>query len=468
MVFRASSDVSPSLRHHHKRLQPGSHDKLKSQDLESSYKAPRNQPSVHKNDVLKRRRAPSLQDSSLPKASRQDGHICNNYDSEGYEIVEPVDLPTPSTIEIINTSDTERPRTPDALEEADAIESCGSNDSKPSKSSALCTADPPRSSSFFKNKRHRAVAATPGRKSSPCGKRTVCPHCCIGALLKPNLSDDDVPDLSPNTYIYVRNLGLRSPDGSFPEHWANYPISFVPSTFPLGPRDLDPGHYNCPYPGCIDPFGPCGRPDGYTGKDLALHIYRHHGYGPAVERVRLDLHKRVMIVRRDTNKDSKDAPMPYSWMDPGRDLDQAIVGLIQDLDEIRQWERSLKVVIPEKGKPETVMQTTDTDQSALPAEQESVRATDKGESKGQNKPAVMNGEASHLVEWTRGLLWEDQSETEIELEAMGSPSPCARTNHFARLRDNRFQRPQGASLLHLKEVLRTPKKKYEGDDDGTW
>lgn len=315
-------------------------------------------------------------------------------------MVEPVDLPTPSTVEIFkcvqvcpkpwsfcprlipsSTSDTERAPTPDAAEKADAEEPYGSNDTQTSNSSGHCTADTFRSLESLEAQKHPAGHPTPGRCVSPCGKHNICPHCCSNTLLKPDLLDDANPDLSPNTYIDVRNLGLHSPDGSFPELWANYPVSFIPFTSPLGPRDLEPSHYNCPYPGCIDPFGPCGHPDGYNGKELALHIYRHHGYGPAVERVRLDLHKRVMIVRRAQGKNGKDAPLPCCWIDSIRDLEQTTVGLVQDLEEIRQWERSLRAAISGKGEPASVTQAACNDRPALVEEKESVRAAekDKGE-----------------------------------------------------------------------------------------
>lgn len=86
------------------------------------------------------------------------------------------------------------------------------------------------------------------------------------------------------------------------------------------------------------------------------------------------------------------------------------------------------------------------------------------------KQAVTLRAASHdLSEWTDSLEDLDGSDlgTEVQVDS-GSPSIRPPTNFFTRLRDNRFQRPRGTTLLHLKEVCRTPKKQSdEPDPDGS-
>lgn len=303
--------------------------------------------------------------------------------------------------------------------------------------------------------------STPDSHGKLCKKDDACSKRYYESFLKPNPSED-VPDMSPDTYIYVRNLGLHSPDGSFPEHWANYPVSFIPSTSPWGPRELDAGRYNCLYPGCVDAFGPPGQLDGYTGRGLALHIYRRHGHGPAVDLVRLDLHKRVMTLRTVNGVKSDDAPLSCSWKYPGRDLKWVTAGLIKDLEEVRRWERARG-----EGARKTVKlaQNSDTDQPAITGTEESVRVIDKGERVGKKKAVTLQAESHDLWGWTDSLENWDDSDLDADLQVDGgSPSIRARTNFFTRSRDNRFQRPRGATLLHLKEVYRTPKKGRDEPD----
>lgn len=280
-------------------------------------------------------------------------------------------------------------------------------------------------------------------------------------LPKPDPSGDDVPDLSPSTYIYVRNLGLHSPDGSFSEHWANYPVSFIPSTSLLGPRDLDAGHYNCPYPGCVAPFGPSVQPDGYTGGGLVLHIYRRHGYGPAVDRVRLDLHIRVKTLRKVSGKESNDIPLPCCWDDPGRDFNRVTAGLIKDLEEIRSWERTRGVSIRKDYNSDSLASTSVTSQPAVPRTDDSAWAINEREGKGKRNEVTLQKDGHDP--WTDSHESCDRLDLETgkEMEC-GSPSIRAGMNFLARSRDNRFARPRGASLLHLKEACRTPKKKNSG------
>lgn len=406
-------------------------------------------------------------------------------DSEGFEIVEAADLPTPSTIEIFKcvspclsspwptltlsrNSDPDRTATPRPAERASAKVLDGSDDSQPSSTSGYCTADTSRSSKPSTAKEPPPGLSTPGNHGAPCSKHSACPHCCSEALDKPHLlddDDDDVPDLSPNTYIYVRNLGLHSPDGSFSEHWANNPVSFIPSTSKLGPRELDPGHYACPYPGCIDPFGPCSRPDGYTRRGLALHIYRRHGYGPAVDRVRLDLRKRVMALRLVRGRDTGGAPLPCGWRDLERDLARATIALTQDLEEIRRWERSSRLNVQQNEVVACVKPALGTEVAAVPDKEMSVCAVDKSEVTGKQRAITWKEKDFDHFRWTESSPRRGQCDLETDIEVLSSPSSYARTNHFARLRDNRFQRHRGASLLHMKEVFRSPKKRCGRDDD---
>lgn len=307
--------------------------------------------------------------------------------------------------------------------------------------------------------------STPDGHDRLCKKDDACSERYYQSFLKRDPPEEDVPDMSPDTYIYVRNLGLHSPNGSFPEHWANYPVSFIPSTSPWGPRDLDAGRYNCLYPGCVDASGPSGQLDGYTGRGLALHVYRRHGHGPAVDLVRLDLHKRVMTLRTVNGVKSDDAPLPCSWKYPGRDLEWITAGLIKDLEEVRRWERTRAMGARKTVKPDSLARDSDTDQPAVTGTEESVRAFNEGERVGKKKAVTLRADSHDLWDWTDSLGNWDDNDLEANLQVDGgSPSIRARTNFFTRSRDNRFQRPRGATLLHLKEVCRTPKKERDEPD----
>lgn len=149
------------------------------------------------------------------------------------------------------------------------------------------------------------------------------------------------PEMSSDIYMIACDQGMESLDASNTEPWNHPPVSYISSTHPLGPRNFAPNYYACPYPGCTEPFGAYDHADGYLGRSLTQHIYRRHGYGPAVDLVSLSLRRRVINLRLEQGKkDLGENRLPRLWRDPGRDLARASIDITQDLEEISAWERS--------------------------------------------------------------------------------------------------------------------------------
>lgn len=182
--------------------------------------------------------------------------------------------------------------------------------------------------------------------------------------------------------------------------------------------------------------------------------------------MRLDLHIRVKTLRNVSGKESDDVPIPCCWVDPGRELNRVTAGLIKDLEEISRWERTRGGSIRKNDNSDSLASTPITTQPAVPRTDDSSRATSEREGKGKRRAVTLRVDGRDP--WTDSLKICDRLglETELEMEC-GSPSIRARMNIFARSRDNRFERPRGASLLHLKEACRTPKKKKSAKRDSS-
>lgn len=185
-----------------------------------------------------------------------------------------------------------------------------------------------------------------------------------------------------------------------------------------------------------------------------------------MDRVRLDLHTRVVTLRQIQGKGSEDAPLPCCWIDPTYDLDRVEIGLVRDLEEIREWERSRRMVTPENRNTDFIMLATNTDQSVLLGDKESMRPASKTKGKGKGKAVKLEGKDIDHSEWAEGLSRGHQRDIETELEVVESPASCARTDTFPRLRKTGFQRPRITSLLHQKNVNRAPRGTNKRDDAG--
>lgn len=175
---------------------------------------------------------------------------------------------------------------------------------------------------------------------------------------------------------------------------------------------------------------------------------------------------RVVALRHVQGKDSGDDPRPSYWKNPGRELARAMIGLVQDLEEVRGWERSRRVIIRRNEKTVSLNSATDNDKPALLDNRGSAWPAGKSDTKGKRKAVTPSEEDADIVEWAECSPRRHQWDIETELEVVDSPCSYARTNYFARLRDNRFERDRGASMLHSKEVLRSPGKTNERDDAG--
>lgn len=351
-----------------------------------------------------------------------------------------------------STSDTERPDTPDlskslAAEELVNEVLAGSDDAGPS-DDGYHTAMTSGSSGSLGNGDSPESTSTPDNKEDPFTDHAI-PH---------NWPVTLSPDQFPYIHALVKDLGVHSADGSSVGPWANTPVSYISSEHPLGPRELAPGHYACPYPGCVEAFGLFGQLDGYIGRSLVQHVYRRHGTGTAVDLMSLGLQTRVMELRREQGKtDLGGYRLPRAWIDPGRDLVHASVGIIRDLEEIRAWELSRRFSLSIKGEVISMRPMADLKQPALPQKQNTPdqQALDKG--KGRVVASRDQKRMSHSPEdvFVREATITPPSPSP---EPKFTPSSQSRQRHAAQQTSDRARQHDSPSLKRIKEALRSPSK----------
>lgn len=221
--------------------------------------------------------------------------------------------------------------------------------------------------------------------------------------------------MTPETFHHFLNLGRNSPDGSptIDMNWKDPSVSYIPANHPSGPRDLPPGHYRCPFPKCHEPFGLDAQTEGYDEEGLRQHLLK--GLDFHVDAVLCSVRLRVQALRRSQGKDEGPAPKPFHGRSPAR-AQRVMEELMSDLEELRAWERSRRVVVSRRG--ETI----------------SVR------------PATADDELSVA----------QRKDKDKQSKGTDSSNYCLRANRFLRLRDKRFTRPKKASVVHVKEVVRSP------------
>lgn len=354
-----------------------------------------------------------------------------------------------------STSDTERPDTPTANPSrsvpnqhcADADILAGSNDTRPSDDGCY-TAVTFRSSQSFGTNDLTEASPTPENG-------------------KDAFADFAIPQnwpvtLSPDSFQYIHThaseLSVRCADGGSVEPWESTPVSYIPSEHPLGPRDFAPGRYACPYPGCTEAFGRSGQLDGYLGRSLVQHVYRRHGTTAAVDLMSLGLRNRVVSLRREQGKsDLGGYRLPCAWVDPGRDLIHASLGIIEDLEEIRAWEQSRRFSLSIKGDVIFVRPAAELGQQTVPLKEKTLpqQPLDKGKGK-----SVASKEQRHTYPSP-----EDPFERE---ETKTPPSPSPEPRHTPASRQQRHHTAHGIGgrttqqnspfLRRLNEVLRSPSK----------
>ncbi|KAL2278629.1 hypothetical protein FJTKL_14347 [Diaporthe vaccinii] len=150
-----------------------------------------------------------------------------------------------------------------------------------------------------------------------------------------NDDSDGIPD-------YILEAGMRSPSARIHDDWADRPVGYVPATWPTGPRMLASGHYTCPHEGCEYPVGSTKWGNGYSRTTLAPHILSH-----GIDRVRLAVRDRVMLMRYHQGRSRVELTSPYDYCKyvPG-DLQRATDDMILDLEELKNWEQGDRFVRP--------------------------------------------------------------------------------------------------------------------------
>lgn len=142
-------------------------------------------------------------------------------------------------------------------------------------------------------------------------------------------------------------LGRNSGERRHRDFWVDPPVSYVPSPWPTGPRNLPPNHYVCPYKGCKHPVGPKDSDDGYNRETLGLHIQSHpreegifhlkSTVRARLEAVREALHPNPDEITSDEDELGYDGELDDYSDDPKgsqRDTDQ----LILYLEKLKYWE----------------------------------------------------------------------------------------------------------------------------------
>lgn len=252
------------------------------------------------------------------------------------------------------------------------------------------------------------------------------------------------PDKVATIYTSILELGVGVED-KLTKTWIDAPVSYIPATHPQGPRAFAENHYACPYPGCTEPFGASDTSvDGYLDTSLVKHVYRRHGYGPAVDLLSFGLRTRVMSLRVEQGMaEFGDHSYPRAWKNPGWDLERASFAIIEDLEEIRAWERVQQGDII----------------SATPAKRKKESPPLQQLDKGKGKAVATR------VPKITGSSPEDPSAMETTMTPPSPEStPAAHTpwsrhkHHAAHLRDDGFDRDCSPSLLHQKEELQSPTK----------
>lgn len=266
------------------------------------------------------------------------------------------------------------------------------------------------------------------------------------------------PDKLPDFHQLICNLGVPSADGRSVGPWADTPVSYISSEHPLGPHEFAPNHYACPYPGCAEAFGQSGQLDGYLGRSLVQHVYRRHGTGTAVDLMSLGLQTRVMALRREQGQTDLGAyRLPRAWIDPGRDLVHASLGIIEDLEEIRAWELSRRFSLSIKGDIISVRPVADLKQHTPTRKQKPPpqQPFDKGRGK-----AVASREQQRTSYNSEGAFVREDTTTppSPSPEPKNTPSSRNRQHRAAHEICSRVKQQGSPSLRQIKEVLRSPSK----------
>lgn len=169
------------------------------------------------------------------------------------------------------------------------------------------------------------------------GKTTCWYYNSDGSLVRGEISEDSDA---------IGELGRNSPGSRLDDTWADPPVSYVPASWPTGPRELAPGRYTCPYKGCEHPVGPRASDEGYSRTTLAAHVATHSDYDSTYKsiyglrwRVRERVRELRCALRRDPGDEAEDYLLDYDYNEPDR-LQQETDELILDLEEIREWEDS--------------------------------------------------------------------------------------------------------------------------------
>lgn len=105
------------------------------------------------------------------------------------------------------------------------------------------------------------------------------------------------PYNSAEEFLPFVELGRNSGESRHRDHWVDPPVSYVPSSWPTGPRNLPPDHYVCPYKGCKHPVGPNDSDEGYNRETLGLHIQSHSGEGSSFGSLRRTVQMRFEAAR---------------------------------------------------------------------------------------------------------------------------------------------------------------------------
>lgn len=187
--------------------------------------------------------------------------------------------------------------------------------------------------------------STPQSADKMVSRPTPSPGDTSAGEVTESYYDDYFPPCeSAEEFMPFVELGRNSGESRHRDHWVNPPVSYVPSSWPTGPRNLPPNHYVCPYKGCEHPLGPKDSDEGYNRETLGLHIQSHpvknSVFGPLhlkwTVRARLEAMRRALHPNPDDITEDDDE-LGYDSHDPKgsqRETDQ----LIQDLEEIRYWE----------------------------------------------------------------------------------------------------------------------------------
>lgn len=147
------------------------------------------------------------------------------------------------------------------------------------------------------------------------------------------------PCNSAEEFLPFVELGRNSGESRHRDHWVDPPVSYVPSSWPTGPRNLPPNHYVCPYKGCKHPVGPKDSDEGYNRETLGLHIQSHSVEGSSD--LRSTVHARLEAVRDalhpnpdEMSQDDDEFADYGSPKGSQRETDD----LIQDLEKLKYWE----------------------------------------------------------------------------------------------------------------------------------